>query len=713
MPSEARLAPGTEKSAVDLSHDNGLSSVWFDDEHRETEAPAAEPRGDAVQPARAAVEELPRHLAPSNGGVKTFEPTATSVSTIAESVAVEPRSVAGAVSEPPHEATVAERAPSPPKQDAASPLNGLHTTNSQPASPGLPPADEDESSAVPELETAAMGDYEQLLGGYTELPKVRPGEICRGRVVGVSADGVVVDIGGKTEGLVPLDDFFGEAGDPQLPEGDDQEIDVFVERLGGVGEYAVLSYRRVRQSQLWEGIEECFRTGNTIDGKVVESVKGGLTVDIGLPAFMPASQADLRPAHDLDALVGETFPVRIVKVNKRRANIVVSRRALLEEELRERRQEALARLSLDAVVQGTVKNITDYGMFVDLGGIDALIHLTDLSWGRIQAPSEIAKPGDEITAKVIKLDAGKERVSLSIKHLTPDPWQGISERYHEGDKVSGTVSGLNDYGAFVEIEPGVEGLIHISEIGWSKRLRHPSKVYQIGQLVDAVVLKVDSEARRVSLSTKQSRPDPWQGLSERYPMGTVVEGRVRSFTSYGAFMEIEEGVEGMIHVSDLSWEHQTSNPREVLKKGRRTNAVVLHVDEENRRVSLGIKQLQPDGWEDFFSSHFVGDVIRGTVTQNAKFGAFVQLAPGVEGLCHRSEMPRSSNGKKNTDLRTGEEYSFRIVKIEEFDRKIGLTRRGMPQEPTAATPNEDPALAQAASGGDDPSEPARHASAAH
>jgi small subunit ribosomal protein S1 len=407
-------------------------------------------------------------------------------------------------------------------------------------------------------------------------------------------------------------------------------------------------------------------------------VKGGLIVNVGLPAFLPGSQVDVRVVHELDTLLGTTVPVRIIKLNKQRGNIVASRRVLREEELQEQKQQTLARLTEGAVVDGTVKNVTDYGVFVELGGIDGLIHVTDISWGRIQAPAEVFKPGDPVTAKVIKFDREKERVSLGVKHLSPDPWEGISGQYQAGQTVTGSVTSVNDYGAFVELAPGIEGLIHVSEMGWSKRPRHPSKVFKPGETVEAVVLKVEPEARRISLSVKQCKADPWLDLEQRCQIGTIVEGRVRNLTSYGAFLEVEEGVEGLVHVTDLSWDQGVRNPEDVLKKGRKTKAVVLHVDSENRRLSLGIKQLQPDNWENFFSCNYEGDVITGNVTRTVKFGAFVELAPGVEGLCHSSEMAKNSNGKGA--LKTGQAYRFKIVKLDEFTRKIGLSRRGLSGE---------------------------------
>jgi small subunit ribosomal protein S1 len=572
-----------------------------------------------------------------------------------------------------------------------------------PSSPGLPPRDAADADNGAFEEATVAAHYESLLDDYSEGPSIRAGDICRGRVVSVSATGVVVDIGSKCEGIVPIDDFFGEGDQPQLPDGD--EIEVLIERPGAFGEYAVLSYKRARQIRVWEEIEEAFRTQKTVQGRILERVKGGLTVDVGVPAFLPGSQLDVRPANDVDSLLGTTLPVRIIKVNKRRGNVVVSRRVLLEEELREIKQQTLANLELGAVVEGTVKSVTDYGAFVDLGGLDGLIHLTDISWGRVQAPGEVLKAGDQVTAKVIKFDPQKERVSLSIRELMPDPWAGIAERYEAGGKVTGKVTSLNDYGAFVEVEPGVEGLVHVSEMSWSQRARHPSKIVKLEAQVEAVILKIDPDARRISLSLKQNKPDPWLDLSERYPIGTVVEGRVRNMTSYGAFMEIEEGVEGLIHISDLSWDQRLKHPDEVLRKGRTTRAVVMHVDTQNRKLSLGVKQLQPDQWETFFSCHLAGDEVTGNVTRITNFGVFVELAPGVEGLCHISEIPGRSNGGKQSRLKIGRAHKFKVVKLDEFSKKIGLSRHGVIDD--VVDEERRTRVADARPAGDDPRQSAK------
>ncbi len=661
MASNVNLVPAAEGTQPELGQNNGLSSVGVaQEEPQEAEFPQPSlsiPNGDAV--AAAGKQQTP--VAPSSAETaETSRPTPEPALPNLNGPGISFSRVPG----------------------APAPASDLDASDTEDQGPG---------------EELPASSYEDMMGSYSELPSIQAGDICRGHVVSVTPNGVIVDIGSKTEGIVPIDDFFGEGDEPQLPDG--EEIEVLVERRGAPGEYAILSYKRARQRSLWARIEADYREKKTVEGRVVERVKGGLIVNVGLPAFLPGSQVDVRAAHDLDSLLGTTVPVRIIKLNKHRGNIVVSRRVLREEELREQKQQTMAKLAEGAVVEGAVKNVTDYGVFVDLGGIDGLIHVTDISWGRIQTPAEVFKPGDPVTAKVIKFDPEKERVSLSIKHLTTDPWEAISGRYHAGDTQTGTVTSLHDYGVFVELATGVEGLIHVSETSWSKRPRHPSKVFKPGAAVEAVVLKVEPEGRRISHSVKQCKADPWLDLNQRYQIGTIVEGRVRSLTSYGAFMEVEEGVEGLVHVSDLSWDQKVKHPDEVLKKGRKTQAVVLHVDSENRRLSLGIKQLQPDHWETFFSCYYEGDVVTGNVTRNVKFGAFVELAPGVEGLCHSSEMPRNSNGKG--PLKTGQAYRFKIVKLDEFTKKIGLSRRGISdkeaepvihQEVSAAAAGNPPGL---------------------
>jgi small subunit ribosomal protein S1 len=417
-------------------------------------------------------------------------------------------------------------------------------------------------------------------------------------------------------------------------------------------------------------------------GRVLGRIKGGLLVDVGVEAFMPGSQIDLRPAHNLDSFIGKDIPVKVVKVNRRRGNIVVSRKLAIEEDLVARKAAALQDLSEGSVVTGTVKNLTEYGAFIELGGIDGLLHVSDMSYGRVTHPSEVVNVGDEITVKVLKFDRSKERISLGLKQMAPDPWETIETTYPIGAKVIGRVVSVTDYGAFVELEPGVEGLIHISEMTWSRRMKHPAKVVKVGDNVEAVVLDVRPKDRRVSLGIKQLEADPWTTVADRYSIGSVVEGRVRKLTDFGVFIEIEEGIDGLVHISDLSWTKRVKHPSEILKKGQLVQAVILNIDAPNRRLSLGVKQLQPDAWESFFRSHQPGDTVRGRVCRAANFGVFVELAPGVEALCHRSEIPGSSDrrGGEEPTLPIGEEFDFKVIKINEAEKKIGLSLRALTED---------------------------------
>ena len=488
---------------------------------------------------------------------------------------------------------------------------------------------------------------------------------------------VIVDFGYKSEGLVPIEQFVQTDGSVQVQAGD--LIDVVIDRQGAQPEgYTLLSHQKASRLRSWDNLDKAFREGLAVSGRVTGRIKGGLTVDVGVPAFMPGSQIDTRPTHNLDSFLGQDIPVKVVKLNRRRGNVVVSRKMAIEEEQHARKSAALDTLQEGAVVVGVVKNLTDYGAFIDLGGIDGLLHVSDMSYGRVTHPSELINAGDSITVKVLKFDREKERISLGLKQLNPDPWESIAERYPSGSRVIGRVVSVTDYGAFVELEPGVEGLIHISEMTWSRRMKHPSKVVKVGDQVESVVLDVRPRDRRVSLGIKQLEADPWTTVGARYDIGSVVEGRVRKLTDFGAFIEIEEGVDGLVHISDLSWTKRVKHPSEALKKGQLVQAVILNIDAPNRRLSLGVKQLQPDAWESFFRAHQVGDVVRGRVCRAINFGVFVELAPGVEGLCHRSEIPGASEHRGDEPaLPIGEEMDFKIVKLNEAEKKIGLSIRAL------------------------------------
>jgi small subunit ribosomal protein S1 len=521
--------------------------------------------------------------------------------------------------------------------------------------------------------------YEELLDDYSHFGPPASNEVLAGTVLSITAKDVIVDFGYKSEGIVPREQFLNAAGEITVHPGD--AVDVMIEHGEQPEGYVLLSHTRAARLKVWDNLEKAFQDQLVISGRVTRRVKGGLAVDVGLEAFMPGSQADPRPIHNLDTLIGQDVPVKIIKLNRRRGNVVVSRKLAVEEEVTARKTTTLEHLSEGAVVTGVVKNLTEYGAFVDLGGIDGLLHVTDMSYGRVTHPSEMLHVGDEVTVKILKFDRGKERVSLGMKQLEPDPWQTVAERYPVNSRVIGRVVNVTDYGAFVELEPGVEGLIHISEMTWSRRMKHPSKVVKPGDQVEAVVLEVHGKDRRISLGLKQLEPNPWTTIDSRYSVGSVVEGRVRNMTDFGAFIEIEEGIDGLVHVSDLSWTQRVKHPSEVLKKGQMVQAVILNIDSSAHRLSLGIKQLQPDAWESFFQSHQVGDVVHGRVCRLASFGAFVELAEGVEGLCHFSEVPGFSAGRRGRDqqppLAVGQEMGFKIIKLSEAEKKIGLSLRAV------------------------------------
>lgn len=524
-------------------------------------------------------------------------------------------------------------------------------------------------------------DYEHLIEDYSHLAPPSEGELLQGHVVKVTLQEVIVDFGYKLEGLVPIEQVRQPDGIVPFKSGD--PIDVMIDRSAPQPEgYVLLSFSKASRLRIWDNLERAMRDQLLVSGRVTERTKGGLMVDVGVPAFMPGSQVDLRPIHDLDQFLNQDIPVKVLKINRRRGNVVVSRKLAIEEELKTRKHTAIELLAEGGVVTGTVKNLTEYGAFVDLGGIDGLLHVSDMSHGRVNHPSEVVHVGDEITVKILKFDREKERISLGIRQLTPDPWETLPTRCPAGSRIVGRVMSVTDYGAFVEIEPGVEGLIHISEMTWSRRMKHPSKVVKAGDQVEAVVLEVKVRDRRVSLGIKQLEADPWTTVGERYSIGSVVEGRVRKLTDFGAFLEIEDGVDGLVHVSDLSWIKHVKHPSELMKKGQMMQAVILSIDAPNRRLSLGVKQLQPDSWESFFRSHEVGDLVRGRVCRAVAFGMFVELAPGVEALCHKSEIPSMPEkaGAGENALPIGDEYDFKIIKMNETDKKIGLSLRAVAED---------------------------------
>ena len=545
------------------------------------------------------------------------------------------------------------------------------------ASPPEAPAASEEASSLPSNE-----ELNQLMDQYA-APQQAPmeGEIVHGHVVAVADVGVVVDIGGKTEALIPAGEFM-EADNPiRLDPGQDIEVQLTGEHKDG---YLIVSYQRAHRRRVWANLDKAYHEKTTLTGRIVDRVKGGLVVDVGVRAFLPASQVDLRPVHELEEWKDRDIEVRVLKLNRKRGNVVVSRRSILEDEQKSQRQKLMDSITEGQVFHGAVKSITSYGVFVDIGGIDGLLHVSDLSWGRVANPVDVVRPGDELDVQVLKFDREKMRVSLGRRQLLPDPWATVPERFPIGARAQGQVVGVADYGAFVELDSGVEGLVHVSEMSWSKRKQHPSKLVQVGDAVEVVVLGLHPEQRRISLGMKQAQPDPWVQLSQKYPVGTQVTGRVRNLTDFGAFVEIEEGFDGLIHVSDISWSGRIKDPAEALKKGETVQAKVLKIDAVNRRVSLGIKQLN-DIWANWFTSHKVNDVVRGKVSRLTTFGAFVELADGIEGLCHISEIEDRRGRDKEKDakkpsqqssvLAPGREYDFKIVKINPDQHKIGLSYR--------------------------------------
>jgi len=520
-------------------------------------------------------------------------------------------------------------------------------------------------------------NYEHLLEDYSHFAPPAADEVVQGTVLGITAKDVIIDFGYKSEGIVPIEQFQSPSGEVTVKRGD--VVDVMIDRSEQVEGYVLLSHTKAARLRIWDDLEKAANDQLVLSGRVLGRVKGGLAVDVGVKAFMPGSQADPRPVHNLDSLIGQDIPVKVIKLNRRRGNVVVSRKLAVEEEVNSRKSVTLEHLEEGATVVGTVKNLTEYGAFIDLGGIDGLLHVTDMSYGRITHPSEMLQVGQEVTVKILKFDRSKERVSLGIKQLEPDPWETVPERYPVNSRVIGRVVNVTDYGAFVELEGGVEGLIHISEMTWSRRMKHPSKVVKAGDQVEAVVLEVHPKDRRISLGLKQLEPNPWTTIDSRYSVGSVVEGRVRNMTDFGAFIEIEEGIDGLVHVSDLSWTKRVKHPSEILKKGMIVQAVILNIDSASHRLSLGIKQLQPDAWESYFQNHHVGDTVHGRVCRLASFGVFVELAEGVEGLCHFSEVPgfTGRRGAEEPPVHVGDEHDFKIIKMSEAEKKIGLSLRAV------------------------------------
>jgi small subunit ribosomal protein S1 len=517
-------------------------------------------------------------------------------------------------------------------------------------------------------------------GGFAELfeqsiKAMKEGDVVRGRVLSIDDDNIQIDIGFKSEGLVPAWEFMDDDGTIQISVGD--EVDVLLENAEGEDGRIVLSKEKADRLKIWDEISRAYKADESVEGVVIARVKGGLAVDIGVKAFLPGSQVDLRPVRNLEQVVGQKLKFKVIKFNKRRANIVLSRRALLETERKRLRESTLETLAPGQIVDGVIKNLTDYGAFIDLGGIDGLLHVTDMSWGRVAHPGELFQVGDEIKVKVLKFDSDSERVSLGLKQIQPDPWIDASMRYPIGKRVEGRVVSLAEYGAFIELEPGIEGLIHVSEMSWTKRIKHPSKVVSVGDNVEAVVLDVEEQDRKISLGMKQIEPNPWSVIEEKYPVGTKVSGEIRNITNFGIFVGLEEGIDGLVHVSDVSWTEQIKHPGEKFKKGETVEAVVLKIDKENEKFSLGIKQLQQNPWDEILKRYPVGSEVSGTVSSMADFGAFVKLEEGIEGLIYSSELSAERVDDPSEVVQVGHEVTTLITKVDPLEQKISLSIRAL------------------------------------
>jgi small subunit ribosomal protein S1 len=511
---------------------------------------------------------------------------------------------------------------------------------------------------------------------YAEsLKNIEEGEVVVGRVVRIDKDGVLVDVGYKSEGIIPLTEFGVERG-AEVPVRPDDEVEVYLERKEDKDGRIVLSKQKVDKQKVWSRLYKAFDSKETLEGSITRRIKGGLVIDInGVDCFLPASQVALRPTSDLDQFIGQKVMVRVIKFNRGRGNVVASRRVLLEEEREKKRHETLANLEAGQIRQGVVKNVVQYGAFIDMGGIDGLLHITDMAWGRVSHPSEVVQIGQTIEVKILSIDKENGKISLGLKQKSQDPWNEIEGKYPMGSRHKGKVVNLTEYGAFVKLEEGVEGLVHVSEMSWFKRIKHPSAVVSIGQEVEFVVLNVDRQNKKISLGMKQVEPDPWQTLDQKLPAGTRVQGTVKSLTDYGAFVELEEGIEGLLHVSDMSWTSAVKNPAELLKKGQGVEVMILNIDKDKRKISLGLKQFRPDPWEGIAERYEIGRTVQCKILRTTNFGAFVELEPGVEGLIHISQLAEDPPAKVEDLVKVGDEVSAKVIKLALDERKIGLTLR--------------------------------------
>jgi len=522
------------------------------------------------------------------------------------------------------------------------------------------------------------------------LHEVQEGEVVHGRVIHIGPEFVTVDIGFKSEGQVSLREFLTKEGNPAVAVGD--FMDVYVERKESEIGMVTLSKEKADKFKFWEEISRAWNQDQVIEGKIVSRIKGGLTVDIGVQAFLPGSQIDIRPIRNLEKLIGSTFKFKIIKLNRRRGNVVLSRRILLEKERESLRQKTLENLAEGQLVEGVVKNITDYGAFIDLGGIDGLMHITDMSWARINHPSDVLTLGTKIKVKVLQFDREHQRLSLGLKQTFPDPWENVAEKFTVGARVKGKVTSITDYGAFVQLQEGVEGLVHVSEMSWTKRVRHPSKILSVGDEVEVMVLDADQGQKRVSLGLKQTTLNPWDTIAERYPVGTKIQGRIKNITDFGIFIGIDEGIDGLVHISDISWIQRLKHPSEVFKKGQEVQAIVLNIDKENQRFSLGIKQIQKNPWDDVHHRFRIGQMIKGKVTNVTKFGAFVEIEAGIEGLVHISELSHERVEKATEVTKVGDEIQAVVINVDPKRHKIGLSIKEIDRY-QAHPPRKEPSTA--------------------
>jgi small subunit ribosomal protein S1 len=523
-----------------------------------------------------------------------------------------------------------------------------------------------------ELEQSEQGEFADLFQDSLRQPQ--SGEVVKGVVVQIEQDVVLVDVGYKSEGCIRIGEFIDESGELQVKVGD--EVNVYFERGENIRGHMVLSKKKADSQVAWETIAAAGE-GGVIEGKITGKVKGGMTVDVGVEAFLPASQVDLRPGGNMDRFVGQTYQFRILKLNRKRGNLVLSRRVLLEEDRDKARTETLATLKEGDIVSGVVKNIAEYGAFVDLGGVDGLLHVTDMSWGRLGHPSEMVKVGDTLNVMVLKYDREKGKISLGLKQTVPDPWLNVADRYQEGERVRGKVVSLTDYGAFISLEDGIEGLVHVSEMSWTRRVRHPSELLKTGEEVEAVVLGVDPGNRRISLGLKQTEVNPWTVIGERYPVGTKIEGQIKNITDFGVFIGIEDGIDGLVHVSDISWTRRVKHPGELFAKGQTVQAVVLNIDVENERLSLGIKQLVPDPWDEIPRKYRPGSRVKGRVTSVTDFGVFLEIEEGIEGLVHVSELSHEKVASPKDFANVGDELEAVVLNVDMVEKKIALSIKSL------------------------------------